>query len=285
MLTQLKHRFCKTLQTCYPEEEITALFFLSMQKITGDTRSALLANPALSLTAEQEERLTTVLTRLQRMEPIQYIFEECEFYGLTFGVNPAVLIPRPETEELVEWIVSDCVGTSGKLLDIGTGSGCIAVATARFLESFQVSAIDISRDALTVAQKNAQKNGSHIHWIEGDILQPGNLEFIDTFDVIASNPPYICESKKRQMARNVLEYEPSTALFVPDNDPLIFYKAIASFGKKHLNKTGWLYLEINETLGQETVDLLISSGYEKVELRKDISGKNRMIRAKMNDKD
>ena len=278
-MQRLKQKFLNNLADFYPPKEILSLFFQSIQKVTGCSKSVLLANPDFSFSCEQENLLDTILTRLQSMEPIQYVLGECEFYGLTFCVNPSVLIPRPETEELVDWIISDYSGQSGNLLDIGTGSGCIAIATGKSLKSFSISAIDISEPALAVARENAKKHNCHIQFIKADILNPDNIDFDDVFDVIVSNPPYVCEQEKHTMSRNVLGYEPHLALFVPNNDPLLFYKAIAAFGKKRLKAGGRLYLEINEAMGKDCVNLLGSLGYRDVVLRKDIFGRDRMVGA------
>ena len=278
-MQQIKQNFLNSLSGFYTEKEILSLFFQSVQKVTGYPKSVLLADPAFSFSCEQEKQLNTILVRLQAMEPIQYILEECEFYGLLFYVNPTVLIPRPETEELVEWIISDHSGQRGNLLDIGTGSGCIAVSTGNFLKSFSVSAIDISGSALAVAKRNAERNNCQIQFMQADILKPDNIRFDDIFDVIVSNPPYVREQEKQRMSQNVVGYEPHLALFVSDDDPLVFYKTIALFGKKQLKERGKLYLETNEALGKETVTLLSSLGYKDIVLRKDIFGRDRMIRA------
>ena len=278
-MQQLKQKFLDNLSKSYDEKEILSFFFQSVQKVTGCSKSVLLANPAFSFSDEQEKRLDAILIRLQAMEPIQYILEECEFYGLSFCVNPSVLIPRPETEELVEWIISDYSGQSGNLLDIGTGSGCIAVAAGKFLKSFSISAIDLSEAALAVAKENAERNHCRVQFMQADILKPDDMDFDGDFDVIVSNPPYVCEREKGRMSQNVLRYEPHLALFVRDDDPLLFYKAIALFGKRRLKAEGKLYLEINEELGKECVALLASLGYRDIVLRKDIFGRDRMIRA------
>jgi release factor glutamine methyltransferase len=278
-MQQLKQNFLARLSDVYPEKEISSLFFQSVQKVTGCSKSVLLANPAFSFSGEQEKRLDAILTRLQAMEPIQYILGECEFYSLSFCVNPSVLIPRPETEELVEWIISDYSGQSGNLLDIGTGSGCIAVATGKFLKSFSISAIDLSEAALAVAKENAETHHCRVQFMQADILKADDIDFDDDFDVIVSNPPYVCEWEKQRMSQNVVGYEPHLALFVPNDDPLVFHKAIALFGKKWLKGEGKLYLEINEGLGEECVTLLAALGYRDIMLRKDIFGRERMVRA------
>ena len=277
-MRRLKQKFLDRLSGFYTEKEILSLFFLSVQKVTGCSKSVLLSDPAFSFSYEQEKRLDTILVRLQAMEPVQYILEECEFCGLVFYVSPAVLIPRPETEELVEWIISDYSGQSGNLLDIGAGSGCIAVSIANSLKSFSVSAMDISGAALTVAKRNAERNNCQIQFIQADMLKPDPICIDDIFDVIVSNPPYIREGEKQRMSQNVLGYEPHLALFVPDDDPLVFYQKIALFGKKQLREGGRLYIEINEALGKEIVTLLSSLGYRDIVLRKDIFGRDRMVR-------
>ncbi len=278
-MQRLKQKFFDSLSAFYDEREIASLFFQSVQNVTGCSKSGLLANPGFTFSAEQAMELNTILARLQAMEPVQYIFEECEFYGLPFYVNPSVLIPRPETEELVEWILSGYANRSGNLLDIGTGSGCIAVTLAHFLKSFSVSAVDISAGALATAKKNAERNNCRVRFSQADILKPATVFEDDMFDVIVSNPPYVREQEKKQMSDNVLKYEPHLALFVPDDDPLVFYRAIALFGKKRLKENGKLFLEINEGLGEETVNLLSLLEYREVVLRKDIFGRNRMVRA------
>jgi len=278
-MQQIKQKFLDNLSESYNEKEILSLFFQSVQNVTGYSKPLILANPAFSFSGEQERRLNAILARLQAMEPVQYVLEECEFYGLSFYVNPSVLIPRPETEELVEWIISDYSGRSGNLLDIGAGSGCIAVAAGKSLESFSISAMDISAQALAVAKKNAERHNCRMQFIEADILKHDGIDFEEDFDVITSNPPYVTEHEKDRMSQNVLEYEPHLALFVPDNNPLVFYDAIALFGKRKLKAGGKLYFEINETLGEDSVTLLDSLGYSDVTLRKDIFGRDRMVRA------
>lgn len=278
-MQRLRQHFQDNLPAFYDERERSSLFFQSVEKVTGYAKSRLLANSDLTFSAEQEAGLHAILVRLQAMEPVQYIVGESEFYGLSFFVNSSVLIPRPETEELVEWIISDHPNQIGRLLDIGTGSGCIAVTLAHYLKNFAVSAIDISDKALEQAQKNAERNNCQVQFRQVDILNPANEFEGEKFDLIVSNPPYVRELEKRQMVGNVLEHEPHLALFVSDDDPLVFYRAIALFGKDRLKESGKLYLEINENLGGETAELLSSLGYRDVELRKDIFGRDRMIKA------
>jgi release factor glutamine methyltransferase len=204
---------------------------------------------------------------------------------LTFKVNPNVLIPRPETEELVDWALITSRIINGetevlKILDIGTGSGCIPVSIKKYIPLADITAIDISEAALNTARQNADLNQTEINFIQDDILNPSNLELINTkYDLILSNPPYITESEKEQMLDNVLKHEPHKALFVPNNDPLVFYRAIAEFALVHLKINGFLFLELNEKFGQETLNLLKEKGFKEIELRQDMGGKDRMIKA------
>ncbi len=227
------------------------------------------------------------MEELKTGKPLQYVLGETEFYGLRFKVNPSVLIPRPETEELVEWIISDLpkpkTSIEGlKIIDIGTGSGCIPISLKKNLPEAQLFALDISPEALDVSIQNAALNQTTVNFIQADILNLLNKQLIaEKFGIIVSNPPYVTDAEKEQMLPNVLQHEPHLALFVPDNDPLIFYKAIADFAIKHLDTTGSLYLEINENLGEETVQLLKQMGFKKIVLRQDLSGKDRMIRSQI----
>jgi len=224
-------------------------------------------------------RFEAALLRLQAQEPIQYILGCVAFYGLTFKVNKHTLIPRPETEELVDWMVSDFQNqdTMLDILDLGTGSGCIAIALAKNLPKTSLSAIDISENALVVAQENALKNQVLVSFCQKDIVNTNCLE--KKYDVIVSNPPYVRQSEKKAMSANVLEYEPSTALFVPNEDPLLFYRKIAQLAQDSLHSKGWLYFEINEYLGEDTKALFSSTDFDDLQLKTDIFGKHRMIRA------
>jgi len=261
----------------YDANEIEALTLLVVSEICGLSKAKIKAFPETEIAQTQYEKLNATLTRLKTGEPIQYILGHTEFYGLPFKVNPSVLIPRPETEELVEWALA--VGSGqlavGSILDIGTGSGCIAISLKKNLPDAQVSAIDISTQALATAKQNAELNEVEINFIEGDIL---NIKSeIPKSGIIISNPPYVTLKDKKQMHTNVNDFEPHTALFVPDNDPLIFYKAIADFALKNLSENGKLFFEINESLGNETVELLKGKGFKNIDLRKDMSGRDRMV--------
>jgi release factor glutamine methyltransferase len=222
------------------------------------------------------EKIKTIISRLKNFEPIQYILGETEFYGLKLEVNPSVLIPRPETEELVQWVLKSNFPENSKILDIGTGSGCIALALKSRLKNAEVFGIDISENALVVARQNAIKNNLDVDFFHADILKWKHYNW-QTFDVIVSNPPYIRENERILMHSNVLDYEPENALFVTDSEPLVFYRAIADFANKYLSGNGMLFLEINENLGLEMNEMLIDSGFSGIEIRKDINGKNRMI--------
>lgn len=224
----------------------------------------------------RDSLLGAALQRLEKGEPLQYVIGCAPFCGLDFHVDERVLIPRPETAELVEWVAEDA-RAGGCLLDIGTGSGCIAISLAHRLDGWKVQGWDISEDALEVAAENSRKNGADVEFRKADILNSPVAECC--FDVIVSNPPYVLESEKGQMEDTVLDYEPHTALFVPDTDPLLFYRAIAEFGHRALNKNGRLYFEINPLKAVEMEEMLNAEGYHNIELRKDIFGKLRMIKA------
>ena len=278
-------QFLKDLQTSlkgeYSESEIHVLGMLILEKLTGFSRIWLLIHKELKLNDEQNIIASQYLERLKNHEPIQYILGETEFYGLKFKVNPSVLIPRPETEELVEWVKPPHPPKGGflsgtpTLLDVGTGSGCIAVALKKKYPSATVSAIDISAEALKVASENAALNQVDVEFIQDDILHPATTD--RKWDVIVSNPPYIPASEQRYLHKNVTDFEPHLALFVQDNDPLIFYRKIAEFALSHLTAGGRLYVEIHQSLGRQCCQLLESMGFQSVELRKDLSGNDRMI--------
>lgn len=218
-----------------------------------------------------------IIKRLKCGQPIQYILGETEFGGLKFNVDASTLIPRPETEELVRW-VAEVASPGQHILDIGTGSGCIAISLARLCPDTIVTGIDISAPAIRMATANAARNRAEVRFEVKDILHFGNYSW-ENYDMIVSNPPYIRESERQSMEAKVLDYEPHEALFVPDQDPLLFYRAIANFGLRYLKPGGLLFFEINEALGSETATLLETLGYEAVEVRKDLYGKERMTKA------
>jgi release factor glutamine methyltransferase len=235
------------------------------------------------ITPEEENKLNLIAERLMRQEPVQYVLNESWFCGLKFYVDENVLIPRPETEEMVEWIISNCKFPVDELsiLDIGTGSGCVAISLKRRIRKAEVWACDISPAALEIAKRNAGTLGTDVKFARFDFLDRQEWVKLPSFDIIVSNPPYVPEKDKGQMQPNVLQYEPATALFVPDNDPLIFYRAIAEFGKTHLKSGGSIYTEIHESLGETTTALFRAKGFE-AEIKKDMQGKERMMRAVVN---
>lgn len=243
----------------------------------GVSRNMLLVDPNEEL---QFPDLDSVINDIRAWRPVQYIIGTAEFAGMDFEVSDAVLIPRPETEELVDWIASE-VGDSASILDVGTGSGCIAIALSRAVSGSSVWALDISADALAVARRNGAKYASDVRFVEGDALSDFSALFAEKFDVVVSNPPYIPDSDSRLMRRNVTDYEPHTALFVPDNDPLLFYRSIARTAPKMLKAEGKLYFEIYESLADEMQRMLHHEGYEEIVVREDFRGKPRMICAKV----
>ena len=260
---------------------------LLMSHITGLSMTQLLAERDLSLTEEQQKWYDEAIVRLKNNEPIQHILGYSEFYGRKLKCDRRALVPRPETEELVDWIISDWSTVNSQqstvnCIDIGTGTGCIALSLAKELPLAKVTALDISIDALSLAHENAEMlEVENVDFAEGDILNMDDEHCVarEKYAVIVNNPPYVRECEKAEMEANVLEYDPHTALFVSNEDPLIFYRAIGEFGLSHLEKNGALYFEINQYLGQETCDLLVTMGYKNVELREDINGNARMIKA------
>ena len=265
------------LSNHYPTGEVTALTRIIATEILGISQTAYLLKDDVTLNAEQEALLDNTIERLKKHEPIQYILGYSDFCGLRFKVTPTTLIPRPETSELVEWIAADYSGKAVNILDIGTGSGCIAVSLAHKLPMSNVTAWDISHDALAVAAENSRNNGTEVTFEQVDILAHEPQD--EQFDIIVSNPPYIKENEKSAMHSNVLDWEPHTALFVPDSDPLLFYRTIADKGLLFLKPGGTLYFEINRAHGAETAEMLANYGYTGIELRKDIAGNDRMIKA------
>ena len=264
------------LSGCYSAGEVSALTRIIATELLGVSQMTYFLKEGVTLTAEQQTLLDNAIERLKKQEPIQYILGYCDFCGLRFKVTQATLIPRPETSELVEWIASEANGNES-ILDIGTGSGCIAVSLAHKLPKSKTTAWDISPDALAVATGNSKANGCSVAFKQVDILayRPTG----EQFDIIVSNPPYIKENEKEAMHANVLDWEPHTALFVPDSDPLLFYRTIAEKGLQILKPGGRLYFEINRAHGKETMEMLASLGYTNIELRKDFADNDRMIRA------
>lgn len=269
----------ENLGSYYPAGEVAAFTRIIATEILGIPQMTFFLKENVELTHEQEATLEDAIKRLQKYEPIQYIQGYSDFCGLRFKVTPATLIPRPETSELVEWVASEATGNE-RILDIGTGSGCIAVSLANKMPQSKVTAWDISNEALAVATENSRSNGTEVLFEQVDIIayQPEEKQF----DIIVSNPPYIKENEKSAMHSNVLDWEPHTALFVPNSDPLLFYRTIANKGLTLLKPGGTLYFEINRAHGAETTEMLAGLGYTGIELRKDFADNDRMIKATRN---
>ncbi|WP_028375700.1 peptide chain release factor N(5)-glutamine methyltransferase [Leeuwenhoekiella sp. MAR_2009_132] len=279
-LVKFKAQFFKRLAPNFPQSEITAFFKILIQKYLGIQPVDLVLNPDKNIKIKELELLLAARERLFNNEPLQYIIGETEFYGYNFTVTPDVLIPRPETEELVEWILLDLKDNETsqlKILDIGTGSGCIAVSLAINTDA-KITALDVSDKALQLAEHNAELNKVTVQFVKSNILEMAELP--QKYTVIVSNPPYVRNLEKAEMHQNVLRHEPDLALFVDDDNPLIFYKKISELAYESLEVDGVLYFEINQYLGDETVNLVKEAGFKTVELRNDFAGKPRMIKAK-----
>ena len=284
-MTIKKYRqyFINSLEDLYSIEELQSIFYLLAEKLLHLSRIDITLQLDNTLTSDEEINFNQAIDRLKIYEPVQYILGETEFFGYPFLVNKQVLIPRPETEELVSWIIEDVDKKETTILDIGTGSGCIAISLAKKLNNAVVSAIDISNKAIEVAKKNALINNVNVEYSSVDVL---NFEdklvlqdkWISKFDIIVSNPPYVRMQEKKLMQLNVIDHEPDIALFVEDDDPLLFYRRISELSRQYLKHNGTLYLEINEYLGVEMEKMLNEAGFKHVELKKDMFGKNRMIK-------
>jgi release factor glutamine methyltransferase len=261
----------------YEERESNNIALLIIEWLSGKSRMEQILDKAHSISPKQIDSLNEAVNRLSKGEPVQYIIGEAWFMGYPFQVNSNTLIPRPETEELVEWILKDVSQAGLTVLEIGTGSGCIPIALKKKNPHLQISSIDISAGALAVAEKNATELNAEIKFFEFDFLKEETWNALLSYDIIVSNPPYIKASEAVTMHQNVLLHEPHNALFVPDNNALLFYQKINTFSKAHLNIGGSIYVEINESLGKEVVDLFSESGYQ-VELKKDLQGKDRMAK-------
>ena len=265
------------LNSLYPEGEIKGFIRLIMESACGLSLTQMATEQLKEISTDGRARITEIVERLKKYEPIQYILGETEFFGLRFNVNPSVMIPRQETEELVDWVLKTNPGNGIHVCDIGTGSGCIAISLKKNRRDLKVTAFDISEDAIGIAGENAVRNHVEINFLCKDILKPEGLNGTD-YEIIVSNPPYVRESEKILMSRNVLDYEPGSAIFVPDSDPLRYYRFISLFASEKLLTGGFLFLEINEALENETVSLL-NSRFCNIEVRNDLNGKPRMIKA------
>ena len=283
---QYKIKFIESLESIHGVDEAESFFYLILEDKFQMKRLDLALNPSFEFSAEAMKVWKLLVIQLKQEIPIQYLLGTTEFFGLPFTVNENVLIPRPETEELVDWIIKEEKKIERekaiKILDIGTGSGCIAISLAKNIPNSRVFAIDVSAKALEVARKNAEINSVSITFLEKNILETDDL--LEQFDIIVSNPPYVRNLEKQEIKKNVLDNEPHLALFVEDFDALVFYRKITSLAMKNLNQDGQLFFEINQYLGSEMIALLQENGFESVELRKDIYGNDRMTRAVWNRK-
>jgi len=259
---------------------VDSMFYLMIEHFLGLEQFILAIDPGIVITKEEEQYMFEGLSKLKKEQPIQYVLGETTFMDFKIMVNESVLIPRPETEELVNWVLEDIENLDDnlKIIDIGTGSGCIAISLSKLKPNIRATAMDISKSALEVAKKNALENDVDIEFIQADILKIPSLK--ENYDIIVSNPPYVREMEKDKMHNNVLKNEPYLALFVPDEDPLLFYRPLAKLAKNCLTPKGVLYMEINQYLGKEVKEVLEESGFAEIELRKDIFGNDRMIKAR-----
>ena len=277
--SQIKKIFHQQLKEIYIENEIDSLFFIALEYVTSISKIEYILQKEEEISEEKLIELKFILEELTKNKPIQYITKNAYFYGLNFYVNEKVLIPRQETNELVDWVLMSVTHSKPiKILDIGTGSGCIAITLKKNLPLSEVFAIDISNEAIQVAQKNANDNEVEINFLQKNILEINDLK--SNFDIIISNPPYVRELEKLEMAPNVLDNEPHLALFVPNNNPLLFYEKITEIALKNLTEDGMLFFEINQYLSAETKKMIENKGYKNVTLRKDLQENYRMILAK-----
>lgn len=284
--------FHKELDTIHGVNEVDSFFYILIKHYFNLERIVLVLEPDFTLNKSEEHPLFEALSRLENEEPIQHIIGETEFLGLPYKVNKHTLIPRPETEELVELIIntvsSRAVERSIRIIDIGTGTGCIAISLAKNLKNAEVIAVDVSDEALKVAQENAELNKVKVSFIQDDILKPRHAELVSSyprFDIIVSNPPYVRELEKKDIKNNVLDYEPHLALFVSDENPLQFYKVITEFAVNNLTKNGMLFFEINQYLGEQMKQLLEEYSFKNIELLNDIFGNDRIIKASIKQHD
>lgn len=285
LLKEIKDIYHLELDPLFPKEEVDSFFYMVIEHYLGLERFILALEPNLVVSKEKESDLFYALSQLKLQRPIQYILGHAHFCELSLQVDENVLIPRPETEELVYWILELVQQRNSKqtskehslrILDIGTGSGCIAIALAKNIPHAKVFAMDVSEKALKVAKRNALANNVEVHFIEADILKVHDHK--DKYDIVVSNPPYVRELEKQEMKKNVLEHEPDMALFVPNEDPLLFYNSIVQFSIDHLSPRGMLFFEINQYLGTETKLLLGKENFSEIELRKDMFGNHRMLK-------
>lgn len=280
------HYITQQLLEDYSAREAKAISRYILETLYGISQLDICMNKVRKFSLEERQELDFIIKRLKQKEPIQYILNKADFLDYTFYVAPGVLIPRPETEELVKWVIEQVHSSHSEnpqILDIGTGSGCIAISLAKQFPISKVTALDISEEALTIAQRNAERLNTSVHFIHDNILNPQITEINESnWDFIVSNPPYIKFNEQEEMEENVLKYEPTSALFVPNDDPLLFYRIIGQYGIKRLKPDGFLFFEINRQYGEETCNLLESMGYTDITLRKDIYDNDRMIKCRKN---
>ncbi len=286
ILKEIQNIFHQELDAIYGADEVGSFFNILIDFYLGLNRITLVLEPKYGISKEEEQSLFEAISRLKLEEPIQYIIGETEFYGLSFKVNKHTLIPRPETEELVEWVLNEMADRKNetlKILDIGTGTGCIAISLAKNLPNAEIFALDVSSKAIKIAQENAQLHAVSVTFIQNSILDMNN-EFLvsktDFFDVIVSNPPYVRNLEKVDIKNNVLKHEPHLALFVKDENPLVFYQAITEFAGQKLKPNGLLFFEINQYLGSEMEVLLNANSYKDIVLKKDMFGNQRMLKGR-----
>ncbi|MCZ4693435.1 peptide chain release factor N(5)-glutamine methyltransferase [Ancylomarina euxinus] len=280
-IKSIQDLFKEELKAVFPQREIESVTYILLEHLLNYSKIEIHLNKNEKIEQNILDEICKALGALKKSVPIQYVIGETEFYDLTFKVNEHTLIPRQETEELVHAIINENRIISPKILDIGTGSGCIPIVLAHNITGANISSVDVSEGAIATAKANAQLNQVKVDFYHRDFLKWEEFSWDKDFDIIVSNPPYVKESEKELMADNVLSYEPHTALFVDDNDPLIFYRRIAEFAKNHLKKGGKLYFEINEALGQEMIELQESLGFSSVRLMKDLNGRDRMTSAEL----
>ena len=281
-LNEARSILTKELNKVYDKDEVKNIIDLVLEHITGLPRIEQVKSKVPYLTCTQLEDLDSITERLKKNEPVQYVLGRAWFAGMKFKVNKNVLIPRPETEELVDWVVKESqksIVNSQKILDVGTGSGCIPISLKKRLPDADVSALDVCGEALYIAAENAAELNVEVNFILLDFLDEEKWAELGNFDIIISNPPYVKQAEKNSMHERVISFEPHLALFVPDNDALLFYRKLAGFAIKHLNPGGSLFIEINEALGNEVVDLFKNTGFADIQLKKDMQGKDRMIKA------
>ena len=290
IIKELKTYFFDELIEIHGQDEVESFFFILTEYFHDLKRIDLALNPNFEVSEEGFQKWQSIISELKTEKPIQYIIGETWFYDSKFYVNEHTLIPRPETEELVDWILSNQqinkLTNQPRILDIGTGTGCIPISLKKNIPKAEVFAIDVSEKALDMAKKNADLNKVDVHFLKANILEVENLLNFDfrlstKLDIIVSNPPYVRNLEKQEIKKNVLEYEPHLALFVEDNDALLFYRKIAQLAKESLTESGQLFFEINQYLGKETVELLEQLGFKNIELRKDIYGNDRMIKCNL----